>query len=96
MSAPIHTREELLAACRAFAGGDDAAFHRIISNTLDILGLLQLELAAYLKVAPPTISRWASGQQFPPPRLQTLLVRDIARRVQHALKPKETSSLHAT
>lgn len=85
------TREELLEACRTFVAGDGDTFHAIVAATIEILGLLQLELAAYLKVTPPTVSRWASGAQVPAPRLQTLFVRDIARRVQHGMHPKQLS-----
>lgn len=81
------TLEELSAACRKYTWHDDAqVFHDIIGSTLAVLGLMQVELAAFLKVTPPTVSRWVNRQQTPPPRLRVALVRDIGRRVKYALE----------
>ncbi len=85
---PFEGREDILVACRSFIEGDGEAFQRIVAGTLDVLGLLQLELAAYLNVTPSTVSRWTSGLHLPPRWLQPRFIRDIARRVQHGMRPR--------
>jgi len=82
----------LLERCRMFAPGDDDAFRQIIIATVTTCALFQRELAAFLKVAPPTISRWMSGQQIPQARVQAAFVRTIVRRLKRISKATQIKS----
>lgn len=73
--------DDVIAACRSFRLGESDMFHAIIAGTLQFSGLLQRELAAYLKVQQSTISRWRRGDRLPHPRMQVSYVRDIGRRL---------------
>ena len=87
-ASPFTSREEIYVACQSFSKGDAEAFQRIVVGTLDVLGLMQLELAAYLDVARSTVSRWANGSHLPPRHLQPQVIRDISRRILHGMKPR--------
>jgi hypothetical protein len=68
--------------------GTREGFRDIVAGTIS-LGLYLRELAADFEVAESTVSRWARGIARPHPRLQKLVVADIERRVQSALKSSE-------
>ena len=85
----MQTPEDVLAACRGYKLGDSETFHAVIASTLVVLGLLQVELAAYLKVTPPTISRWMSGKHAPQARIQASVLKDVARRITYTLQHRE-------
>lgn len=85
---PFKGREDILIACQTFNEGDNEAFQRIVAGTLDMLGLLRLELATYLKVTRSTLSNWSNGKHLPPRWRQRLFINAIARRVKHGMRPR--------
>lgn len=78
--------EELYEAARNFRPGNDDLFRLVVSETLRLLTMLQLELAAFLGVNTSTVSRWVHGTHVPSRRLQVSLVKDISRRIQHNIQ----------
>lgn len=75
---------ELRNLCAKWDGSSEG-FRQIVAGT-NSLGLYLRELAADFEVAESTVSRWARGIARPHPRLQKLIVSDIEKRVQNALK----------
>ena len=61
-------------------------FARIVADSLEVLGLLQRDLAQEFEVEVSTVSRWASGAAKPHPRLQRQVVQWIKRRAEKAAR----------
>lgn len=49
---------------------DDAAFHKVVSSGMDLMSVLDSDLAHEFGVSRPTVNRWRSGANAPHPALR--------------------------
>lgn len=69
--------QELQELCAHWDTGFDG-FAKIVQGAIDMA--YERDLASAFEVAVSTVSRWASGAARPDPRIQKLIVDEIARR----------------
>lgn len=64
----------------------DAEFATLLSDAFSVLlGTQQRDIAAHLKIAESTVSRWVRGATCPHPLIQKKVVRDLLRRARSGL-----------
>ena len=80
-----HVLRKLLDLLRGFAG-DDQAFHSLLKNSQQALGIEDDDLSHHLKVNRSTISRWTRGVTAPHAVMQESSVKIIARLVESRLR----------
>ena len=66
MATPIELKA-YIEALQKTASDDDAAFKAVVARGMDLLQLLDSDLAHHLGVSRPTVNRWRSGANAPHP-----------------------------